>query len=864
MICSGDYRSIHPRGFSVRTTPNHMTTPDPVRVLYIADEPDMLDRAVAGLEQRGADIAVETSTQAGAEIGEHVPEAYDCVVRHGSTGHSKGLEGVREDGFGDLPVILILDADAEEFDDDTAPGEATDAIAEESVVGSWDRLATRIEEIVRRDRIRAERKEYRALLEMIEDPMFVLDRDGTVRRANDALGTLLDVDPDELRGRDASAFVPKGVDVEEEIAELIGERREGPIVERTHIETLSGRTMAAELKLTPLFTEDGEFSATVGLVRRTGPSSFDWEPVREEEQVEKYETILRALGDPVYAVDADGRIAFVNEAYAEGTGMRAEELIGMPVGKMRDEEAVKAVEEAIVEVWHSDDRSKGTVELTRENGDEVRIVENHIALLPPGENGEFRGTAGVVRDITERVERERILEQYRSLVDAMTDPAAIYDREGRFRLVNEPLAERRLGRNPEDVVGERSLLIEAVREDWEGDPYRELIEGEREEIRGELEREREDGVTEVVDYRLTRVIIDGECRGAVSVSRDITQRKAQERQLRETRTVLRTVLENLPVGILVEDQERTIRVANDNLGGVLGISIEADDLIGRSSSRAIDEFSELFEEPGAFARTFEEQFDAGELHRHEERSLADGSTLERDFIPFRLGDEQAGMWIFREITTRKEREQELEAKNRRLEEFASMVSHDLRNPLNVAEGRLELAKEQTGDEHLEHIAKAHARIDDLIEDLLALAREGSVEQDATVDLESLASSCWETVATGDARLRLDVESEVVADASRVRQLLENLFRNAVEHGGEGVTVHVGEHDGGFYVEDDGRGIDSNVREEIFEPGFSTRSEGTGLGLSIVEQVANEHGWSVSVAESPNGGARFEIDDVRLG
>jgi signal transduction histidine kinase len=76
----------------------------------------------------------------------------------------------------------------------------------------------------------------------------------------------------------------------------------------------------------------------------------------------------------------------------------------------------------------------------------------------------------------------------------------------------------------------------------------------------------------------------------------------------------------------------------------------------------------------------------------------------------------------------------------------------------------------------------------------------------------------------------------------------------------GITVTVGDVDGGFFVADDGAGVPENERESVFQTGYST-GEGTGVGLSIVEQVADAHGWSVRLVESEDGGARFEFTGV---
>lgn len=206
----------------------------------------------------------------------------------------------------------------------------------------------------------------------------------------------------------------------------------------------------------------------------------------------------------------------------------------------------------------------------------------------------------------------------------------------------------------------------------------------------------------------------------------------------------------------------------------------------------------------------------------------------------------------------------LERKSEQLEEFASVVSHDLRNPLNVAIGRTELAREEFDSEHLAAVARAHERMNELIEDLLTLARGGEVIRDTEpVDLTELAEICWTNIHSADAELRTDIARVVQADRSRLQQVLENLFRNAVEHGGETVTVTVGPLDDGFYVEDDGPGIAEDVQDNVFDAGYSTTETGTGFGLSIVEQVVEAHGWDIHVTDGADGGARFEITGVQF-
>jgi signal transduction histidine kinase len=228
------------------------------------------------------------------------------------------------------------------------------------------------------------------------------------------------------------------------------------------------------------------------------------------------------------------------------------------------------------------------------------------------------------------------------------------------------------------------------------------------------------------------------------------------------------------------------------------------------------------------------------------------------------GESDYIMSSFIDISDRISRERELQLKNEQLEQFAGVISHDLRNPLQVAQGRVELA--QTGDksEHLPAAVSALERAQAMLDDLLTLAREGEEVGDIEpVDLATVVDTCWNTVDTKEATISTETDRTIRADRSRLKQLVENLFRNAVEHGGDDVTVTVGDLENGFYVMDDGPGIPEANRERIFEAGYSMDGKGTGLGLQIVSEIATAHGWDIRVSESDTDGARFEITGVEF-
>jgi signal transduction histidine kinase len=227
------------------------------------------------------------------------------------------------------------------------------------------------------------------------------------------------------------------------------------------------------------------------------------------------------------------------------------------------------------------------------------------------------------------------------------------------------------------------------------------------------------------------------------------------------------------------------------------------------------------------------------------------------------------------------RERELERQNERLERFSSMVSHDLRNPLNVASGRIRLAQQDVENPHLAAANRALDRMSVLIDDLLTLARQGRpIEETERVSIAETATLSWQVIEAPVASLSIEADATLEAVPGRLQQLFENLFRNSVEHGstddrdaprldddvehgGADVTVRVGTlpDQTGFFVEDDGAGIPPEHRDEIFSDGFSTAESGSGLGLSIVSEIVEAHGWTISASNAPSGGARFEISGV---
>ncbi|GAA5433237.1 adaptive-response sensory-kinase SasA [Haloarcula japonica] len=397
---------------------------------------------------------------------------------------------------------------------------------------------------------------------------------------------------------------------------------------------------------------------------------------------------------------------------------------------------------------------------------------------------------------------------------------------------------------------------------------------------------RPDGEQRWVRAEAQPIVDDGTVTRIVGVSRDITERKRRESERATELDSSDTPVDAVPDLFYALDENGDLVRWNDALATATGYT---DAALASMTLAALFATSDR----EGVRQSIESAFETDETSFEADLLTADGSTVPYEFTGGRItaadGSTLGVAGIGREISTHDSRQQALEQQNERLDEFASVVSHDLRNPLDVARGQLELAKMEHNSEHLDAVKRAHDRIGQLIEDLLTLARNGEAALDSEpVPLQTVVEQCWQTVETGDATLELRTSAVVRADPSRLRQLFENLIRNSVEHGqtphterqedaGEqrattprsqsqgaatDLTITVGELDDGFYVADDGVGIPADEHEDVFEGGYSLASS-PGFGLRIVDEIVDTHGWSITVAESDAGGARFEVTGVEF-
>ncbi|RRJ31055.1 PAS domain S-box protein [Halocatena pleomorpha] len=472
---------------------------------------------------------------------------------------------------------------------------------------------------------------------------------------------------------------------------------------------------------------------------------------------------------------------------------------------------------------------------------------------------------GLLTDVTPRKRREKELKRYRSLVNTAGDIVYALDANGRFTFVND-MGLHLTGYSREEIIGKHASLVLDDQAISDGKAHiQELLDNDaktRMSKSYEIALTTADGSTLPCETNITLLTHNGTFNGTVGVVRDVSKQQDLKAELRDERDQFAALFENITeptVQYVMKDGAPHIEAVNTAFENVFGYSQE--EVVSRSLDAVI-----LPSGQETQANALNEHVTRGDQIEVEvTRETKDGlRTFRLSTAQMSVGaDPDRGYAIYQDVTDQKRRQNELERQNKRLEEFASVVSHDLRQPLGIASGKLSIVQERHDSRHLDDINDALQRMESLIENVLTLARQGKIVSTPTpTDLATVVRKAWEMAGSEQGELAIEGPlAEIDADSQRLQELFENLFRNAIEHCRPDVVVTVGMlGTAGFYVEDDGPGIPPEKRERVFDRGYSTAEEGTGLGLVIVKTIVEAHGWSISVTEGRTGGARFEIEE----
>ena len=572
---------------------------------------------------------------------------------------------------------------------------------------------------------------------------------------------------------------------------------------------------------------------------------------RQQQKLQDLYTAMEHAGHAILVTDADGTITYANPTMESISGYSLAELRGQTPAVLgsekQDEEFYEDLWEIILdgEVW------TGEIVNQRKDGQEYVIDQT---ISPITEEGEITGFVAINRDITARKQRERNLQFFEQAIEQVGTGIAAYDETGTILYANQAYADI-LGTTSEDLNGRHMSTANPRFDVTRFESYWNSFENGESRRRETLHERFDTGSTVPVETVTTHVTIEGD-EYHIGTAQDITERKERERQLR----VFREAVEQAGHAVVIADSDGTIEYVNPAFEEMTGYARE--EAIGQTPA-----ILKSGEQSDDFYRDLWETILDGEVWTGEitnERKDGKRYIIDQTISPLTDDGEVTGfVAINRDITELKQQRLELERQNDRLEKFGRTVAHDLRNPLNVIEGYLDIARlEDDPKEAHDEIQRCTDRMAALIEELLALAEQGKTVLDPELaSLESVATAAWENVNTNEMELRIVDDAECLMDDSRVTQLFENLFRNAREHAGDDVTVQLGTIDGGFYLEDDGPGIPPSDRDSVFDSGFTTSEDGTGFGLAIVCQIADAHNWQVDVTAGSDGGARFEFRGV---
>ncbi len=340
------------------------------------------------------------------------------------------------------------------------------------------------------------------------------------------------------------------------------------------------------------------------------------------------------------------------------------------------------------------------------------------------------------------------------------------------------------------------------------------------------------------------------------------RRQEAERYGQELRRY-ESIVETVNEGILAVDENSHFTLVNEAYAEMVGYDQEEllgshiSHVIENETKTVIDEIQRDLTTDDTEAKTYEAVLETASGKRIEAEATVAG-------LPDKEGAEHDHVGVVRDVTERNERERQLEQQNKRLDSFASMVAHELRNPLMIGQMYCRELPADANPIAVDYIVEAFDRIEDIIDVMLVITQGyEAVLESSPVELADVAHDAWIKADAPDATLEVRVDDTIQADETYVQHLFRNLFENAVEHDGNDVTITVGELPVGFYVADNGVGIPADDRETIFETGYTTASShgGMGLGLAFVKELTNVYGWKCTVTESNTGGARFEFTNI---
>ncbi|MEM6645162.1 MAG: PAS domain S-box protein [Bacteroidota bacterium] len=478
-----------------------------------------------------------------------------------------------------------------------------------------------------------------------------------------------------------------------------------------------------------------------------------------------------------------------------------------------------------------------------------------------------------VSDAFERLARRETL--YRRLVETTSDGVWVIDTAHRTTFVNDAMA---------DMLGyaKASLLTMTIYDVVDPQMHATLDENRRNRVAGasdeyELPLQHADGTTVWAFIRATPLHApEGAYEGVFAIVTNVTEQRAQRHALQRSEARLETMLHSITDAFIAVDKAWTIIAMNPQAEPLLDAKRET--LIGQNLWDSYPEARET-----TFYHNYHRAIKEQVTVRFEEYYPPLDTWFEVRAFPF-----DGGLSVyFTDITPRKLYEAKLEStaaaleqRNKELEQFAYIASHDLKSPLHSISGlvkqfrnRYGAAVEEVGRQYLDFIGEGVDRMARLIDDLLHFSRASNkalklqpVELEAVVRVQ-LHHVEAQVLATG-ATVTVEALPVVLADGRYLGQVFQNLLSNALAYHRPGVAPVVqisATQEAGYWridVCDNGIGIAEAHQDRIFDIFQRLHTEedypGTGIGLAICQRVVERHGGMLSVTSVPGEGSTFSV------
>jgi hypothetical protein len=632
---------------------------------------------------------------------------------------------------------------------------------------------------------------------------------------------------------------------------------------------------------------------------------------------EELALLVSAVEDyAIFLLSPTGQICTWNPGATRTFGYQASETVGKHFSMFyppADVEAGKPRHE--LEVAEHDGRVEDEGLRIRKGGEPFLV--NTVITAVRNANGELRGFAKVTRDLSVRREADERLrrseEMLRLLVSAVEDYAMfLLSPTGEIQSWN-PGAGRTFGYTEQEAVGKHFSIFYSDGDKANGKPQYELEVAARDgRIEDEGWRVRKNGEHFWVNTVITAVHDGtGQLRGFAKVTRDLTERRSAEERLRESEEMFRLLVASVrDYAIFLLDP--TGHIVTWNAGAQRIKGYKPEEIIGKHFSIF---YPQEDIDSGKPPRELEIASRTGVYEEEGWRLRKDGSRFWANVVITAVHDETGALRGFakvtRDITERKRAEEtqralidqqqaRLQAEderrraeqsyrvaqeaNRAKDEFLMTLSHELRTPMTAILGWARLLPTMSPEdtnfrEAIEQIARGAQLQANLIDDVLDVSRIVSGKLRLTresVEVARIVQAAVDAVRpTAEARNITLATSlgpslgTLVADPTRIQQVLWNLLTNAVKFTPKGGTVQVGARRTSshiqFTVTDTGEGIDPDFLPHVFEAFRQAENPNTrihgglGLGLSIVRYIAEAHGGTVAAESAGRGkGATFTV------